>query len=356
MPLAVPLDYVLCIIFYREINIGTAQANSLTIKLNGDNMTIQLFRWAPVALLVFGSGLATAFPDKTVTVIVPFGAGSAVDVHARDLAQALGPVFNQTVIVDNRAGAEGAIGAMGTLRAPADGHTLMFTSSSIPVLEPLMKKTMQYDPVKDFTPICTTGRSSNVINITGTNGIKNSAELIAYAKANPGKLTFAYSTASTRLAGELFQQVAGIKLQGIPYKASTAGLIDVASGQIDLMFIDDVSAAAFYQGGRIRPLAVAGPERIKALPDTPSAREIGVPGYAIQPWLGVYVTAKTPPAVVTQLREQMTRAVKSAVATASFEKRGMLPFVVCGDAMTKLQMEEIQIWRGVMQKAGIEPQ
>jgi tripartite-type tricarboxylate transporter receptor subunit TctC len=319
-------------------------------------MKMKISKWASAALLVCGTSLAMAFPDKTVTMIVPFGAGSSVDVHARDLAQAMGPIVGQTVIVDNRAGAEGSIGAMGTLRAPADGHTLMFTSSSIPVLDPVMKKTMQYDPVKDFTPICVLGRASNVVNITGTSSIKTAAELIAAAKAAPGKITFGYSTASTRLAGELFQQAAGIKLTGIPYKASVAGLTDVAGGIVDLIFIDDVSAAAFYQGDRIRPLAVAGSERVRALPNVPTATEIGVPGYAIQPWFGVYVSAKTPPDLVAQLRDQMTRAMKSPIAVANFEKRGLVPLSVCGNAMTDLQNSEIQIWRGVMQKAGIEPQ
>lgn len=316
----------------------------------------KISRWMTALLLGCGSSLTMAFPDKTVTLIVPFGAGSAVDVHARDLAQALSPVVGQSVIVDNRAGAEGAIGAMGTLRAPADGHTLMFTSSSIPVLDPVMKKTMQFDPVKDFTPVCTLALSSNVVNITGSSSIKTAAELIATAKANPGKLTFAYSTASTRLAGELFQQAAGVKLTGIPYKASVAGLTDVGGGIVDLMFIDDVSAAAFYQGDRVRPLAVAGSERVRSLPNIPTAREIGVPGYSIQPWFGVYVSAKTPPALVVQLREQMAIAVKSPIAVANFEKRGLVPLALCGDAMTKRQLDEIQIWKGVMQKAGIEPQ
>lgn len=319
-------------------------------------MKLTLARWASAATLVCALSPAMAFPERTVTLIVPFGAGSAVDVHARDLGQVLGAVMGQAVVVDNRAGAEGTIGAMATLRAQPDGHTLMFTSSSIPVLDPVMKKTMQFDPVRDFTPICTVGRTSNVMNITGTNGLKSAAEVIAAAKAQPGKMTFAYSTASTRLAGELFQQAAGVKFTGVPYKASSIGLTDVASGQVDLFFIDDVSAAPFYQGNRLRPLAVASPERIRALPNVPSAVEIGVPGYNIQPWFGVYVSAKTPPAVVAQLREQMSRALKSPNAVANREKRGLVLPLHCGEEMTKLQMDEIEIWRGVMQKAGIEPQ
>ena len=312
--------------------------------------------WAAIGLLALSLGSARAFPDKPITVIVPFGAGTSVDANARDFAQALGSITKQTVVVDNRAGAEGTIGAMAVLNAPADGHTLMFTSSSIPVLDPLLKKSMQFDPAKAFTPICTVGRTSNVVNITGASSIKTAADLIAAAKAQPGKLTFAYSTATTRLAGELFQQVAGVKFTGVPYKASMTGLTDVASGQVDLFFIDDVSAAPLYQNGRLRALAVAGSSRIRALPDAPSATEIGLPGYNIQPWFGAYASAKTPPAVAAQLRELMAQAMKSPTAAANLEKRGLSPLQLCGDAMNKFQSEEIGLWREVLKKAGIEPE
>lgn len=307
-------------------------------------------------LLVSVIGAAHAFPDMPVTLVVPFGAGTSVDAHGRDFALVLGGVVKEPVIVDNRAGAEGAIGALAVIRAKADGHTLMFTSSSIPVLDPIVKKSMQFDPLKDFTPICTVGRTSNVLNVAGAGPFKTAADFIAAAKASPGKLTFAYSSATTRLAGELFQQAAGIRLTGVPYKASVNGLTDTASGQVDAFFIDDVSAAAFYSSGKLRALAVSGPTRIRNLPDAPSAEEIGVPNYTIQPWFGVYVSSKTPPAVITQLRELMGQAMKLPMAAAQSEKRGLAPLVVCGEAMHRLQMEEIELWRGVVKKAGIEPQ
>lgn len=316
----------------------------------------RLSRCTVGAWLVSALGTAYAFPQAPVTVVVPFGAGTSVDAHGRDFALALGGVVKESVIVDNRAGAEGAIGALAVLRAKADGHTLMFTSSSIPVLDPIVKKSMQFDPLKDFTPICTVGRTSNVLNVTGSSPIKTAAEFISTAKAQPGKLTFAYASATTRLAGELFQQAAGIQLTGVPYKASANGLTDTASGLVDAFFIDDISVGGFYASGKIRALAVSGPNRIRALPDTPSANEVGVPNYTIQPWFGVYVSSKTPPAVVTQLRELMGQAMKSPAAVAQSEKRGLVPLIVCGDAMHKLQMEEIELWRGVVKKAGIEPQ
>jgi tripartite-type tricarboxylate transporter receptor subunit TctC len=299
---------------------------------------------------------AHAYPDKPITLVVPFGAGTAVDVNGRDFSQALGSTGKASVVVDNKPGAEGSIGALAVLNAPADGHTLMFTSSSIPVLDPLVKKSMQFDPVKDFTPVCTVARTSNVVNITGTNPIKTAAELIAAAKAAPGKFTFAYSSATTRLAGELFAQSAGIQLTGIPYKASMAGLTDVSSGQVDLFFIDHVSVTPLLQSGRLRALAVAGDKRIDALPNVPHAKEVGVPGYTIQPWFGVYVSAKTPPAMIEQVREFVSQAVNAPGAKAATEKRGQEALLLCGSAMAKLQADEMGQWREVLKKAGIQPE
>jgi tripartite-type tricarboxylate transporter receptor subunit TctC len=311
-------------------------------------------KWAMCGLLAAGVAAAQAFPDRPVTMVVPFGAGTSVDIHARDLSQVLGNAMGQSVITDNRAGAEGTIGAMVVLNAKPDGYTLMFTSSSVPVLDPVLKKHNQYDPIKDFAPICTVGRTSNVMNVTGSSPYKSASDVIAAAKAQPGKITFAYSTASTRLAAELFQQAAGVKFTGVPYKASSTGLTDVAGGVVDLMFIDDISAAPFYPNKSLRPLVVAGPNRVRALPDTPSATEIGVPGYSIQPWFGVFASAKTPPDVVANLRELMAKAMDTPQAKANLDKRGLVPMVVCGDEMNKLQTDEIKFWQGLIKKAGIE--
>jgi len=313
----------------------------------------QSVRWSLATTLVIASQSVYAFPDKPITVVVPFGAGTSVDIHGRDFAQALSTVAKQPVVVDNRAGAEGAIGARAALTAVPDGYTLMFTSSSLSVLDPVLKKQTVFDPVNDFTPICTVGKASNVMNITGSSTIKNAAELIEKAKKAPGEVTFAYASASTRLAGELFQQAAGVTLRGIPYKASTNALTDVAGGQVDLMFIDDISAAPYYGQDKVRPIAVAGPVRIANLPNTPSAVEIGVSGYDITPWFGAYVSSQTPAPVVAHLRELMAQAMKSSIAAENLKKRGLQPFVVCGEAMTSLQKQEIEFWKTIVQQAGI---
>lgn len=309
-----------------------------------------------VAGLVFFSAAAHAFPDKQITVIVPFAAGSSPDSVARDFGQALSITSKQPVVIENKVGAEGIIAVQSLMSARADGHTIMVTSSSLPVLDPLMRKNLPYDPVRDFAPICAVARVGNVMNITGSSPFKSAAEVVAAAKAQPGKLTFGYTSTTTRLAAELFQQTTGTKLYGVPYKSSVAAITDVAGGQVDLLFIDPVVGIPFYQTDKVRALVVAGAQRIKSMPDVPSATEAGVPGYSIKPWFGVFASTKTPPAVLAQVRELVALVSKLPAMATDFEKRGLEPMSVCGDDLAKYQTEEVEFWREVIKKAGIEPQ
>lgn len=312
--------------------------------------------WIIGGLLAAAAGTTQAFPDKPIKIIVPFPAGTTTDVNAREFGQLLAEVVKQPVVIDNRSGAEGAIAGQALLNEPADGHLMLFTSSSLPVLDPLMKKGMPYDPVKEFAPVCAIARTSNVMNITASSPLKTVADVIAAAKAQPGNVTFAYSSATTRLAAELFQQSTGIKLRGVPYRSSNQALTEVGSGLVDLMFIDHISSQPFYDGGKIRPLTVAGAQRIKALPDVPSATEAGVPGYTVQPWFALYASAKTPPAVLVKVREAVDQATKRPGMAVNLDKRGLAPIPFCGDAFAKFQADEIELWREVLKKAGIEPQ
>lgn len=313
-------------------------------------------RKAIAAMLLAASAVTHAFPDKPITMIIPFAAGSSTDVVARDIGNLLAAALKQPVVFDNRTGAEGTIAANAVLNAPADGHTLLFTSSSLPVLDPLMKKNLPYDFVRDFAPVCSVSRVPFLVNVTGSSSLQTGADLISAAKAAPGKLTFAYSSASTRLAGELFQQAAGIKLSGVPYRSSVAGLTDVSGGQVDLFFIDDVSAGPFLQSGRLRPLLVAGPQRLRQLPNVPAATEMGLSGYTVQPWSGIYMSAKVPATVQRVVREAVARVVTSPAANAIYEKRNLIPMPLCGEELQKFQADDTAQWRQVITRSGIEPQ
>jgi tripartite-type tricarboxylate transporter receptor subunit TctC len=194
------------------------------------------------------------------------------------------------------------------------------------------------------------------MNVHGGLPYKNVAEFLSAAKAQPGKFTFAYSSATTRLAGELFQQQAGVQLTSVPYKSTGAGLTDVAGGQVDLFFIDPVSAGVYYPNGRIRPLLVSGPKRLQTLAEVPSAAEAGIPGYEMYPWFGVYMPAKAPPAAINQLRNAVVQALKAPSMVATLEKAGLEPFALCGEELTKYQMSDIERMGQVIRKAKLLPQ
>jgi tripartite-type tricarboxylate transporter receptor subunit TctC len=308
------------------------------------------------AVLLATAAAAQAFPDRSVTILMPFAAGSTTDVNARDFAQVLSEVIKQPVVVDNKVGAEGIIAGQALVNASPDGHTMLYTSSSLPVLDGLMKKNLPYNAVKDFAPICSVALTSNVMDVTAGSAYKTPADVIAAAKVRPGKLTYAYSSATTRLAAELFAQSTGIKLTGIPYKSSVNALTEVSSGQVDMMFIDHVSSQPFLDGGKVRALTVAGTHRIKALPDVPSAVEAGVPGYNVKVWFGIFGPGKTTPTALAQVREAIQATLKKPEMIAALEKRGLEPMAICGDALAKFQADEIEVYRGVVKKAGIEPQ
>lgn len=309
------------------------------------------------AMLLFAWGTAPArAADKPITIIVPFSAGSGTDVTAREFAQELSAVLKQPVVVDNRVGAEGRIAAQALINAAADGHTLIFTSSSLSVLDPLMKKDLPYDPVRDFAPVCSVARMPVVLSVPGSSAYKSAAEVVDAAKAKPGILTFAHSSASLRLAGELFNQSAGIKMTDVPYKSTVTALTDLAGSQVDTMHIDISGGLPFFQSGRLRPLLVTGSQRINSIPEVPSAVEAGIPGYSMSPWFGVFASSKVSRAVVEQMRLSAAQALTSPSISANLTKRGLEPFGLCGEELRKFQQEEIAQYRKVLAKAGIEPQ
>ena len=309
-----------------------------------------------VAGIAAASFAATAFPTKPVTIVVPFGAGSVTDSLARDIGKVLSEQVGQPVVVENRTGAEGLIGAQSVLTAPADGHTLMFTSSSLTVLDPLMKKQLPYNPSKDFAPICGVGSNDNDLNVSVTSPYKTLPEFIAAAKASPGKLTFGHASATTRLAGELFSQAAGVKLTAVPYRTTIAGLTDVAGGQIDAFFVDHVSTAALRQSGKIRALTVAGDQRLKAMPDVPSSKEQGLPDHDPKSFFAFYASANTPADITQKLRQIVAQLVKSPAIVDLIDKRALIPVSMCGDALSQHIVRETERMRAVIERAGIEKQ
>jgi tripartite-type tricarboxylate transporter receptor subunit TctC len=306
-----------------------------------------------VSLLALACASQAAYPDKPIKLIVPFSAGTSVDVLAREFAKELGRIVNQPVIIDNRVGAEGAIGAKAVTSAAPDGYTALITSNSTVVLESTLKTSLPYDPVKDLAPVCTMGRVGSVMSVRSSLPYKSVAEFIAAAKAEPGKFTFAYSTSNTRLAAELFQQRTGVKMLGVPYKSTVTGLTDLAGEKVDMFFIDPVSVAPFLQSGKITAFAVGGAQRIKELPQVPTLHEAGVTGYETVPFIALYLPSKTPADTATQLRDAARQAIHSPSMKAFKEKAGYQDFSLCGDDFVKWQSEQITFWRQVIKNANI---
>jgi tripartite-type tricarboxylate transporter receptor subunit TctC len=264
--------------------------------------------------LLFSHAAPAAYPEKPVRLILPFPAGGATDFMARTLAQKLGERLGQPVVVDNRAGAGGAVAAEAVATAAPDGYTLFFATMGTLAINPSLYPKLRYDPVKDFAPIAITHATANVLVVHPQVAAKSVAELIALAKAKPTELTFgsAGNGSSSHLAGEYFKSLAGIEMTHVPYKGTSPALVDLLSGRISMMFdtiqvhVDNIAA------GKVRALGVTSAERTPALPGVPTIAESGLPGYDVSIWLGVLAPAGTPPAVISRLNAEIVKVMGEA--------------------------------------------
>jgi tripartite-type tricarboxylate transporter receptor subunit TctC len=266
-----------------------------------------------------------AYPDKPVRLVVPFPAGGATDFMARSLAQKLGDRLGQTVVVDNKGGAGGAVGAEAVATSPADGYTLLFSTMGVLAINPSLYKSLRYDPVKSFVPVSLTHSTANMLVVHPSVPAKNVQELIAYAKANPGKLTFgsAGNGTSSHLAGELFKSMAGVDITHIPYKGTGPALTDLLTGRISMM-IDTVSVhVENVNAGKVRALGVTGTKRVPSMPTVPTIAESGLPGYDVSIWLGVLAPAGTPADIVDRLNTEIGKVMSDPEMKAQLAKAGI---------------------------------
>ena len=279
---------------------------------------------AMAAAALCGTANAETFPTKPITIVVPFSPGGATDIMSRLLAERLNNRLGQTVIVENRPGAGTMIASEYVARAPADGYTLLMAASSLGIAPSLYKK-VNYDPIKDFAPVSQVASVVHVLVVKPSLPVKNVAELITWLKANPSKANYGSVGAgtSTHLEAELFNSVAGVKMEHIPYKGSAPALTAMVGGQLDVMFDAYASSGPFIKDGKLRLLAVTTAERSKSLPDTPTVAESGLPGYEAMPWLGLMAPAGTPPAVVNRLNTEVAEVLKESEVQAKFRSLGL---------------------------------
>jgi len=277
----------------------------------------QLLCHALCAVLGVGSGataLAQDFPNKTITIVVPFSAGGGVDTIARLLAEKLRASLKQNIIVDNKAGGSGMIGELAVVKAAPDGYTLLLGSAGETAINAFVYKSkMQYSPAKDLAPITLVTRIPNVLVANPGFPAKNVEELVAYAQKNPGKVSYSSSGVGNpqHLNGELLEELAGIHMVHIPYKGAAGQLIDVVSGQVDLTFVSYTAARGFLKDGKIKALAVTSAKRASFAPEiAPIAEYKPLAKYQLDNWFGLFAPAGTPEHVLQQLNAAVTQAIK----------------------------------------------
>jgi tripartite-type tricarboxylate transporter receptor subunit TctC len=259
------------------------------------------------------------YPNKSLRVIVPFAPGGSTDIFARLVAERLSAAFAQPVVVENRAGASGNIGADAVAKSTPDGYTVLMATTGVMAINNALFKDMAYDAAKDFEPVIFIASITNVLAVPVELPAKNVAELVALAKKDPGKLTFASSGAgsSTHLSAELFKSMAGIDVVHIPFKGSSQALIDVVAGRVSMIFDNMPSALPHIKSGKLRALGVTGLKRSPALPEVPTISEAGVAGYDSLSWSGFAVPAATPRDVVLRLN----RETAAILATADMKQK-----------------------------------
>ncbi|UZE49916.1 Bug family tripartite tricarboxylate transporter substrate binding protein [Rhodopseudomonas sp. P2A-2r] len=277
---------------------------------------------AAVGCVAIGATGAAAqqYPTKPIQLIVPFAAGGAADIIGRTIAEKLGQIYGQQVIVDNRAGAGSNIGINAAAKSPPDGYTLVLASIAVAV-NPWLFKSMPYDPAKDLTPLTLALETPNVVLVPASSSIKNIKDLIAFAKerAKTGGATYGSAGigSSLHLAAEMFRQQANVELTHVPYRGSSPALTDLMSGRIDLMFDNASTALPQVQGGSVRAIAVTTKERIAALPDVPTIAESGVPGFELANWWAIFGPGHMPP----ELAERVSADIRKILADPDVQKR-----------------------------------
>ncbi len=339
-------------IFQGELHIP---AYVFSRPTQGDTMNLQQLI-APA--LVAGLGVAAApaalaaFPTKTITIVVPTAAGGGNDAMARTIAQKLGPLLGQTIIIDNRAGANGSIASEFVARAAPDGHTLMLGYIATHGMNPALQK-LKYDPVKDFEPIGLVGYSPTLMVANTAVGVKDVKDLVAQLKAKPDRYTYASAGNGTapHFAAELFKLNAGVVMLGIPYKGAAPAVSDTIGGQTQFMFPSLFTAYPFVKNGKLKALAVAGPNRVASLPDVPTLKEAGVDGVDVTQWYAIFAPAKTPKAVVDQLNKALNQVLNDKEVIKRMEDHGADVSTSTPDELRSLVASELVKWKAVVLKA-----
>ena len=321
--------------------------------------------WTPTALtcvlaisiawMLSRTAVAQEYPDRPITWIVPFPPGGSADLGARAVAKVLGRKLGQPVIVDNKAGAGGIIGTEFVAQAKPDGYTMLYGAASALAGNPTLVKGLSYDTIKSFAAIHGVAMSPIIVATNASKPYKSFAELIAFAKQNPGKLNFSSPGIGTahHLAGELIGVVTGAQMTHVPYKGSAPAIIDGLSGTIDVMMDNFVPLKAHIASGKIRALAISAPQRLRLLPDVPTTVELGYPDVILASWTTAVVPAGTPQPIVDKLADAFSEALKDPSVVTYFDEAGAIIMNgVSKDKLTAFYKAEIAKFRMLIERSG----
>jgi tripartite-type tricarboxylate transporter receptor subunit TctC len=309
------------------------------------------------ALFAAGTVSAQTWPNTTIKIVVPFPPGGSVDMVARAVGKQLSDALKQPVVVDNRAGASGNIAGEYVARQPADGYTLFVTSSGVLAANQFLYKHTGFDTLKDFAPVIGLVNQPNILMVHPSLQAKNVHELIALAKAHPGKVSMANAGIGTGqdMAARQFASMAGVSVLHVSYKGGAPAMNDLLGGQVQSMFQTAPEAVPYLKDGKVRPLAITSAKRSPLLPNLPTVAESGIPGYESSTWIGLVVPAKTPKAIVARLNEVLNTALKGQMGK-QFSDYALDPMGGTSEEMTALIRKDTATYGKALKEAGVEPQ
>lgn len=307
-----------------------------------------------IALVIALPVAAQDYPNKPIKIITAFGAGSATDTVARVIAADITAQTGQSMVIENKPGAEGQIAAQAAATAPPDGYTLFFTTQTTQAINPHVYKSLTYDPVKNFTPVAGLTLGAQIVMVRNDLPVKTIQEFIALAKAQPGKLSFGSGNGSSRGGAELFRIMAGIDLLAVPYKSQPQAISDLLGGRIDIIFSDFTVGLPPVLDGRARGLAVTSKGRIPGLEQFPTVSESGVPGFEMWAWTAMYAPAGTPKPIVDKLNALVRQATKSTPYLNLLKVNHGTSFTGLPEDLAAFQASETKKWKEIVDKAGMK--
>jgi tripartite-type tricarboxylate transporter receptor subunit TctC len=308
------------------------------------------------AALLLAAPVLAQYPNKSIRIVVPFPAGSATDLVARILGQSVSAAVGQPVIVDNKVGADGAIAGGEVVKSAPDGYTLLLATNSPMAAMPAMKKVPPYDPVTDFTPITDVGRYTFFLYINAELPIKSFRELVAYAKANPGKLNYATGNTTGIVSFAQMNSLAGIDMTHVPYKGEPQGIADLVGGRVQVMWATPTTGLAHVKDGKLRALATNLKARSSLLPEVPTMAEVGMPQYSVVSWAALYGPAKMPRELLTRVNKEFTDAMKRPEVIAQMDKQAFPMSPSTPEELGAFTKSQMEAYRTILRAAGVQPE